>query len=144
MVALSVNAKDFVFFLFPFFWGGFWFWGGIPSFSFGSSQSDVSWGMACSCCSDSTWLVVVPWRFSYKTASASGKTNRCNGGCCRWEPQTVAVKSSNKLQSNRREPGISIKQMQNLTSPNSLEIKKWTFLGNHFMYYPKVKKLGFG
>ena len=31
-----------------------------------------------------------------------------------------------------------------LTSPNSLEIKSYFLGGNHFMYCPKVKKLGFG
>ena len=95
-VAVSVNAKDLFFFVPFFFGGGFWFWGGgIPSFSFGSSQSDGSWGMACSCCSDSTWLVVVPWRFSLGRPRPRGKPTVAMGAAAgeslqklRWSRQT--------------------------------------------------------
>ena len=91
-----------LFFFVPFFLGWVLVLGGIPSFSFGSSQSDGSWGMACSCCSDSTWLVVVPWRFSLGRPRPRGKTTVAMGAAAGESLQTIAVKSSNKLQSNRR------------------------------------------
>ena len=67
---------------------------GIPYIPFCSSQSDGSWGMACSCCSDSTWLVVVPWRFSWGGLGAFGNTTGASRGL-------LQVRAS-KLQWNRQ------------------------------------------